>query len=714
MAKISYISNNYDQPDHVADQVEKEKNGIGICVKIADHHSNINGIILFCSCKTKTIFDKKYLEEKNITKKIIFNNKTIFSEPLICQNCKKEHVKEHEDFLFVSNINDSERRVVSSRFYFSEKYDKKKLILFSDVTLVNNKAKKIYIKKGIYKNFIYDNRIERIYYRTSSVSKKRSAIRILSFCDLEKAYDILQYFQALNVKNAHLLNCYTIPSDFLYFSDSLTNPVLTNKKYFHQNGYLPIRKFISFLETEINEKDKNDILKLKLEIKKIYLNTIKKINKSDYINEFGFKFGTELYETVKREIKLNTLMLHLIVLNVIKIYPPITTILFSIYNGNIKKFSSICLNSYLKLRTLKKNNPTNPKTILSEIIKKLVYERLENFENGEMFRNGRFRYRIRKILKDEIFITKKLLDIIYDQYYCKTYKGYFRSSKTENDILEIIPFVFYLNIMYNKISQEDFVEIFSNSKYDKSLIYYFFNFLIQRSDRDIYKLINKKVIEHFLKIYPNINEELRRYFFDVLNFILLLGLDMSQLYNCKTKKELIILHDKLYPLIQIKKNEHLENSIKEFANTINDEMCYDTDGTDNYKITILNSVDKYITESTEMHHCIKSYLNSVAKKQYIAFNVKNLNNKNDVATIGFICSYDKKNKKIQFDQLKSINNKKASKELICFVKNFMTKNKIVFSDNCYDISSETDGLNKNIAFAYNGENVYYEEEDLPF
>ena len=66
MAKISYISNNYDQPDHVADQVEKEKNGIGICVKIADHHSNINGIILFCSCKTKTIFDKKYLEEKNI------------------------------------------------------------------------------------------------------------------------------------------------------------------------------------------------------------------------------------------------------------------------------------------------------------------------------------------------------------------------------------------------------------------------------------------------------------------------------------------------------------------------------------------------------------------------------------------------------------------------------------------------------------------------
>ena len=116
---------------------------------------------------------------------------------------------------------------------------------------------------------------------------------------------------------------------------------------------------------------------------------------------------------------------------------------------------------------------------------------------------------------------------------------------------------------------------------------------------------------------------------------------------------------------------------------------------DDVSFIVLDKVSELNNESAEMHHCVRTYAESVADGSTIIFRIKDLSD-GSRATLGTHIGHD--DKAVHFTQLKSLHNSKATVRIKKAVLKFMKTYNIQVETRHFDYDLE--GANVPEKFIY--------------
>jgi hypothetical protein len=257
-----------------------------------------------------------------------------------------------------------------------------------------------------------------------------------------------------------------------------------------------------------------------------------------------------------------------------------------------------------------------------------------------------------------------------DGKYLKISPTIYNNIKNPDDISTL--YEVYINGVLDKKEIEEIFDKYENEKIFKLLR------LVKRLTKSDVTL-NFKNIVHILDFgSEDYKMETLQHYIDTKRMIDLLDVDRNEIFKIKNGLDLNTMHDKYtakYNTIKDKeKNKFYLKAVSEFShlNKILKEIAF----------TVIPTVEALNEEGVKMKHCIYSYLERICRKEYLAVNVKHTIS-NERATMGLI----RNNGGLEFEQLKSYTNSRASSEMINTVIDFCNKNGIkCVSSNNRDLS----------------------------
>ena len=173
---------------------------------------------------------------------------------------------------------------------------------------------------------------------------------------------------------------------------------------------------------------------------------------------------------------------------------------------------------------------------------------------------------------------------------------------------------------------------------------------------------------------------------DCISMLNDLNRPLTVLHKIKTFEQLHELHNQLNIAFRLNKDKIVEIKLTKQADKFrNTEVEIE-----NVEFRILDTVEKFYKESEFMHHCVKTYCTHVSEGHYIIYGVKD-NNTGDRATLSLNINKDE----YSFNQLKTINNRVATRHIIeCTIK-FLKEHFNIVSPKNYDLTP-IDKVEKNL------------------
>jgi len=462
----------------------------------------------------------------------------------------------------------------------------------------------------------------------------------------------------------------------------------------------PLEKFCQIIESFCHPNDVSRILQnLNKERDEFYFKCLLLENNKQGIFEYkGFEY--ELRYNVSRDLTIEYYKKRLSLMLGLFIYPPFATI--ALNYGN-EKFLKILKESSLmcSLTQLKKKKPTKPKEIIETLFKGKLLD--DNIKIKKSRINEKKTQQAIKRLDKKINTTKD--------------KEKLTILQTKRDKLRTTSQNKFIPPDSRVPELDNFKKVIKNFEFNKNYVNFFLNTQFTFDDAALffYNIISKDSmlengVETLNKILDNIQEEFHihlielsqnyinnlarmRYKFsynEVNNIIklfsqkdlknkrnllyeyqdtikMLVELERpisSTLQKIKTYEQLHELHEQLTKLYKLNADKNLDKNIAKHSDNFRDSEVT----IDNIEFQILDSVEKLYNESEFMHHCVKTYCYTVGEGTYVIYGIKDLET-GDRATLAVIT----KNKNFSFNQLKTINNRIATKKIIETTRKFLRK-----------------------------------------
>jgi hypothetical protein len=617
---------------------------------------------IYCPCNTRLEIDEKFLTP--------FGNGINIIAPIKC-SCGIEY--NNKSILKQLHAKSIDTNTVEKRFSIVERKNSFALYSFSTYVLVSSTTKNLIFKDvGDYSIYL---------------SKTNKAIR------LRKGKKVITVPMKRIVRYV---------SDFLrtHISNVVKNTYMPDGM-FCKKIVEPLEKFCQIIESFCHPNDVNRILdNLKKErdefyFKCLFLEKDKSYNNTFEYNGFQYSFSND----IGRDLTMTYFEKRLSLMLGLFIFPPFATIALNYGNEKLLKIlngsSLMC-----SLTQLKKKNPTKPKEIIETLFKgKLLDDNIKIQKLGifEKKQNEKLKRLDKKIntTKDEV----KLLEL-------KTKKDKIISSKTnftppDSRVPKLENFKKVIkNFDFNK----NYVNLFLNTQFTfDDAVLFFYNIISKDSmfENGIETL--NKVLDnikeedqiHLIELSQNYTNNLARMQYEfsyneVINILklfrqnelknkrnllheyqdtikMLVELERpisATLQKIKTYEQLHELHEQLTKLYKLNADKNLDKKIAKCSESFRDSEVK----IDNIEFQILDSVEKLYNESEFMHHCVKTYCYNVADGSYVIYGIKDIET-GDRATLAVIT----RGGNFSFNQLKTINNRTATKKIIETTRRFLRK-----------------------------------------
>jgi hypothetical protein len=201
--------------------------------------------------------------------------------------------------------------------------------------------------------------------------------------------------------------------------------------------------------------------------------------------------------------------------------------------------------------------------------------------------------------------------------------------------------------------------------------------------------IGRKYKHYFHTVYSSTQSPPVDMYSDTIRIMNLLNRDKSELIATKDFDEVKVLHDRLVQEYALVKNELIESAVKKSMSTYK-HMDAEIDGV---SFTVLDSVSELNNESSEMHHCVRTYAQSVAEGSSVIFRIKDSSD-GSRATLGtYVVKKKDDTFEHTFSQLKALHNAQATTKIRKAVFKFLKTNKIVIDE--FHLGHDMEGANKN-------------------
>lgn len=617
--------------------------------KIQEYSNRRN--IMFCSCGhtfelRKTINDK--LEDTNLFYDCL---ESVFN-PFSCDKCKKEY-KESKDFVYLGS--NFANNVVTDRMSCFVRDDKIKLVKFTRRAGVNVSSKKLFFKKSNIS--ICFNKNTRRFYFVNKIRGKRN----------------VKSFGVSNIKNA-LTGCISS-----WYSSAICSIQTNEQAIKDKEGAFvkPLNKFFDLLLEQIDERDRSRVEEI---VEEGHLKPETFINLSEVSQDQRIKELSAYIDNIS------------VIISILQI-PSLSNVLFT--KGKEFFLGLIKMEFFPRPSFIKRKNPTSPTDIIEEIIRQRSYSQL-------FFTRASYKKSSMTMESEEL---KTLKDKYKNTKNAKISPKLYKELNGRDDI-NSLGYIFENNFPLKK-----FYHLCDTNGIRKTLnvmnLYYrrrIYNhgrihtmgeddFLILKHIMKIY-VREEKGKNKLQSIFGDINPN-ERYVFknfdiniynDTIRFVNELELGLNVLLDCKTWVDVVYLHDDLAERMKCMKLEIYNKKIQEFTNHFKSIKFYKSNN--DVEFNLISTSKELAKESTEMHHCVGTYADRVARGMHLIFSIKG-KNKEDRATLEFgnttsiegKIEYNKINWRL--GQLKAKYNAHASNNVIDavheFCKNQLKTNKINYT-----------------------------------
>jgi hypothetical protein len=615
--------------------------------------------MLFCSCGNNFQIHQKFIDKQP---------KIGLFETIKCENCKQEYSDYTNITELSSSFNDN---VINIRYRTFERENKIKLVKFMTFANVNNKTKKIFFKK-VTNSIVYNKNTNR-FYKINTINNKKAVTSIGIKNSFYRFEDII------NLHDNNKLKC------GISFNEKVIKEEI--------NDFInPLNSFLFKILEQIDERDYDRIFK---HIEKGILS----IKGEQEIREKHINFINEINYSYTKCLSI---------VSSIVILPKLANVLF--LKGNDFFLDLITLDCFPIPSEIKKENLKSPKNIIDIILKKTsINNNKYHLKDSRILFNVWDDDKVEKEQKNELEQKERNNHFRIKNKKIKTFNlknNLYNSLKNKND-LSTITFLINSNVEY-----DDFYYLIDLYGPEKSLI--IFNELTNSSfiqnnnyDFEILKHIFKIYIKEIRKkdFYDSKKHRFYNYFdsyfyFDTISMCKQLNLDISEILNKKNWNDIIELHDSYTSLVNLMKMEKFQQGIKDFSKYYENIKSIKIN---NIEYKLIDDITSLERESSEMHHCVKSYANGLSLGKHLIFSIKNLKTQ-ERATLEFnnlffknfqlkdntSSKYIYENSIWSFSQLKGKYNQKVTKEMIetsyeFFEKLKQEKIKIEIKGDFYDL-----------------------------